>query len=216
MLIELKRWMIPPGHQVQIKDVSWAELEQIIEELGESRAARIAYSDGVLEIMTPLAEHEDDKAIIGDFVKILLEELGKEFRNLGSTTFQNKQMARAVEPDECFYIEHEAEIRGKKRIDLSVDPPPDLAIEIDLTTRTRLKNYEGLGIRELWRYTGSALEIYELVGGQYVSSEQSLQFPQFPIKQAIPDYLEPSKSQGRTTIMKAFRRWVIEQIATSG
>ncbi len=208
MLLELKRWLIPPGHQVRLQDVSWSELEQILEELGESRAARISYNQGFLEIMTPLAEHEDDKIIIGDLIKILLEELELEFRNLGSTTFKNKQMNRAVEPDDCFYIEHEAQIRGKKRIDLTVDPPPDLAIEIDITARTRWDNYEKLGVPELWRYDGENLEISVLQAGEYVESETSLHFPQFPLQQAIPEFVKRSKVEGRTAIMKAFRRWV--------
>jgi Uma2 family endonuclease len=215
MLLELKRWVVPPGHQVLLQDVSWLELEQILEELGEHRAARISYSSGVLEIMTPLPEHEDDKVIISDFVKILLEELGQEFRNLGSTTFKHEQMDQAVEPDECFYIQHEAAIRGKKRIDLTVDPPPDLAIEIDITARTRFNNYEKLRVPELWRYNGTVLEIYVLKQGKYVLSDQSLQFPQFAVQQSIPKYLEQSKVQGRTVAMKAFRRWVMQQLSPS-
>ena len=113
MLLELKRWVIPPGHQALLTDVSWSELEEILEELGEQRSRRISYSNGILEIMTPLSEHEDNKALISDFVRILLEELGQEYRNLGATTFKNQQMKQAVEPDECFYIQNETVIRGK-------------------------------------------------------------------------------------------------------
>jgi len=212
MLLELKRWVIPPGHQALLQNVSWSELEEILSELGESRSSRISYSNGVLEIMTPLAEHEDDKALISDFVRILLEELGKEYRNLGSTTFKDQKMAQAVEPDECFYIQHERAIRGKKRIDLETDPPPDLAIEIDITGRTRFENYQKLGIPELWRYNGTTLEINILKSGNYILSEQSLQFPEFPLKEVIPQYLETSKNQGKVSLMKQFRLWVIAQL----
>jgi Uma2 family endonuclease len=211
MLLDLKRWVVPPGHQVLLRDVSWLELEQILDELGEHRAAQISYSNGLLEIMTPSPEHEDDKAIISDFVKILLEELGREFRTLGSTTFKHEQMDQAVEPDECFYIQHEAMIRGKKRIDLPRDPPPDLAIEIDITARTRLGNYEKLGVPELWRYDGEALEIYQLQGDAYCLVDESLQFPGLAVQQAIPQYLAQSKTQGRTVAMRSFRRWVLQQ-----
>ncbi len=136
MLLELSRLSVPPGQRVLLHDVSWQELEIILEELGEHRGARIAYDNGTLEIMTPLPEHEDNKEIIGDLVKALLEELNIEFRSLGSITFQNQAMAKGIEPDQCFYIQNEAAIRGKKRIDLGVDPPPDLALEIDITCRT--------------------------------------------------------------------------------
>src|SRR4028119_1681676 len=170
MQLELNQLIVPPGHQLLLKDVSWQMFEKILEELGETRAARVSYSKGMLEIMTPLAEHEDDKVIIGDLVKALLEELDIEFRSLGSTTFKNEDMRQAVEADDCFYIQNEAVIRGKKRIDLSVDPPPDLAIEIDITSRTKFKNYEALGVPELWRYNGRKLQINVLHAGKYVES----------------------------------------------
>jgi Uma2 family endonuclease len=212
MLLELRRWVVPPGHQVLLKDVTWREFELILEELGEERAARLSYSSGMLEIMTPSPEHEDDKVIIGDLIKILLEELNIEFRNLGSTTFKNEKMDQAVEPDECFYIEHEPDIRGKKRIDLTVDPPPDLAIEIDITARTQFNNYEILGVLELWRYSGDTLEINVLRDGKYVVSIQSLHFPQIPVKDAMHQYLEQSRTIGRTAVMRAFRTWVRQQL----
>ena len=216
MLLELKRWVIPPGHQVLLQDVTWTELEQILRELGEKRASRISYSNGLLEIMIPSPEHEDDKVIIGDFVKILLEERGQEFRNLGSTTFKREQMGQAVEPDECFYIQHEAMIRGKSRLNLEIDPPPDLAIEIDITNRTKFNHYEQLGVLELWRFDGRLLSIYCLENGKYSLSDQSRQFPGLDLLAAIPRFLTVSKEQGRSRrdplrgapAMRDFREWV--------
>ena len=212
MLLELKRLEIPPGHQALIKNVSWSELEQILEELGETRSSRISYSNGNLEIMTPLPEHEYSKVLISDFVRIILEELEQEYWNLGSTTFKREEMAQAVEADECFYIQNEAIVRGEKRIDLNRMPPPDLVIEIDITNRTRFNNYQLLGVPELWRYDGTNLEINRLQSGIYILSDESLQFPQLAIKEVIPQYLEASRSEGKLTIMKQFRRWVREQI----
>jgi Uma2 family endonuclease len=133
--------------------------ETLLTELGESRASRLSYSKGTLEIMVPLMEHEVTKVLISDLVKILLEELDIEFWPLGSTTFKNQNIAQGVEPDACFYIQNEAAVRGKNRIDLETDPPPDLAIEIDLTSRTQFNNYEALGVPELWRYNGRNLQM---------------------------------------------------------
>jgi Uma2 family endonuclease len=208
MLLELRRWVVPPGHQVQLKEVTWAELEGILEELGDRGNPRLSYSHGTLEFMSPSPEHEDNKNILSDLIKVLLEELDIEFRDLGSTTFKNQQMDQAVEPDACFYIEHEAEIRGKRRIDLTIDPPPDLAIEIDITARTRFNHYEALGVPELWRYNGSSLEINVLQEGRYVDSAQSLHFPGLPVIDIIPNYLEQSRTTGRTALLRSFRRWV--------
>ncbi|MDZ4870890.1 MAG: hypothetical protein CLLPBCKN_000278 [Chroococcidiopsis cubana SAG 39.79] len=158
MLLELNQIIVPPGQQLLLKNVSWQMYENILSELGEGRAARINYYQGMLEIVTPLPEHEIGKVMIGDLVKALLEELDIDFWSLASTTFKNEAMAAGVEADDCFYIQNEAVIRGKKRIDLTVDPPPDLAIEIDITSRTRFNNYEALGVSELWRY-GSDTEV---------------------------------------------------------
>ena len=100
MLLELKKLSVPPGDRLLVKDVTWQEFEQILEELGERRAARISYSNGILEIMTPLFSHENTKVLIGDCVKILLDELGLDYEPSGSTTFKNEQMSQGVEPDE--------------------------------------------------------------------------------------------------------------------
>ena len=213
MLLELKRIHLPPGQRVLLQDVTWQELETIIEELGEHRAARIAYDKGTLEIMAPLPEHEDDKEIISDLVKALLEELDIEFRCLGSTTFKNQLMAQGIEPDQCFYIKNEALIRGKKRIDLTVDPPPDLALEIDINSRTHPDIYQALKVPELWRFEKDILKINLLEDGTYVESQSSLNFPDLPLIVVIPQYLEESKTAGRNATLKAFRSWVKQHLS---
>lgn len=111
MLLELKRLTVPPGQKVLLKDVSWQEFEEILTDLGESRASRIAYANNTLEIISPLPEHGLSKEIISDLVKALLEELDREFLTLSSTTFKNEQMAKGIEPDNCFYIENEAAVK---------------------------------------------------------------------------------------------------------
>ena len=206
--LQLRQLNVPPGQHVLFHDVSWQAFEDILEDLGEHRAARIAYDNGTLEIMTPLPEHEDDKEIIGDLLKALLEELDIEFRTLGSTTFKNKALLKGIEPDQCFYIQHEAAIRGKKRLDLMVDPPPDLALEIDITSRTHINTYAALGVPELWRRSGGQIQIYVLQAGQYVEVEESPTFPKWSLRAMIPQYLEQSRVVGRNKTMKAFRQWV--------
>ncbi|MBW4512094.1 MAG: Uma2 family endonuclease [Scytonematopsis contorta HA4267-MV1] len=212
MLLSVKRIDVPPGQRVLLRDVTWQEFETILDELGEHRVARIAYDKGMLEIMAPLPEHEDNKEIISDLVKALLEELDIEFRSLGSTTFKKESMAQGIEPDQCFYIKNESKIRGKKRLDLKQDPPPDLALEIDVTSRTHASIYEALKVPELWRFDKDKLQINLLQNGLYVESQQSLNFPNLPLIEIIPQYLEQSRTVGRNATLRAFRRWVQEQI----
>jgi Uma2 family endonuclease len=176
MLLSVKRIEVPPGQRVLLRDVTWQEFETILDELGEHRAARIAYDKGVLEIMAPLPEHEDNKEIISDLVKALLEELDIEFRSLGSTTFKKESMAQGIEPDQCFYIKNESKIRGKKRLDLKQDPPPDLALEIDVTSLTHASIYEALKVPELWRFDKDKREQCDFVRLPKISVSDNSQY----------------------------------------
>ncbi|MBD1877968.1 Uma2 family endonuclease [Coleofasciculus sp. FACHB-T130] len=215
MLLELKRFNIPPGHKVFLEDITWQEFETILEELGEHRASRVAYDNGILEIMTPLSEHETNKLFISNFIEIILEELDIDFYPLGSTTFKNRDMLKGIEPDNCFYIQNEAAVRGKEKLDLSIDLPPDLALEIDITSRTHPSIYEALGVPELWRFEKGKLQINIIRDGKYIESDFSLIFPNLPLIEVIPQYLRQVKAAGRNKTMKAFRTWVREQIAAS-
>ncbi|MGH1395546.1 MAG: Uma2 family endonuclease [Trichormus sp.] len=162
-----------------------------------------------------LLEHEYEKEIISDLVKALLEELYIEFRCLGSTTFKNQFMAQVIEPDQCFYIKNESKIRGKKRLDLTIDPPPDLALEIDITSRTHPNIYQSLQVPELWRFEKGQIQINVLQDGVYIESHTSLNFPHLPLIDVIPQYLEQSKIIGRNTTLKNFRIWVRQQLQQS-
>ena len=212
MLLELKRITVPPGQRVLLSDVNWQEFETILEDLGDHRASRVAYDNGILEIMTPLPEHETNKELVSDLVKALLEELDIEFCPLGSTTFKNEEMNKGIEPDNCFYIQNEAAVRGKNRLDLTVEPPPDLALEIDVTSRTHPNIYESLGVPELWRFENGKLQINVLQAGKYVQCESSPTFPNLPLIEMIPHYLNQCRTLGRNKTMKAFRAWVREQL----
>jgi Uma2 family endonuclease len=214
MLLELNQLIVKAGHQLLIKYVSWPAYKRILAELGDNRSSRIGYCQGMLEIIAPLPEHEVAKVIIGDLVKVLLEELDLEFWSLGSTTFDKESMDAGVEPDDCFYIQNEARIRGKDRINLETDPPPDLAIEIDITSRTRFNNYQALRVPELWRWNGSKLQINVLLNGKYVESNTSYIFQNLPIYQVIPEYFVLSKTNGINATMKAFHVWIRQQISS--
>ncbi|MEH1851624.1 MAG: Uma2 family endonuclease [Nostoc sp.] len=208
MLLKLQQIIVKPGQQMLLQDISWQQLENILTEMGERRAARISYSHGWLEIMVPLPEHEKDKELIGDLVKILLEILQIDFEPFGSTTLKNERMRQAVEPDTSFYIQNQAAIIGKNRIDLNIDPPPDLAIEIDITSRTRFDNYEILGVPELWRHTQQGLEILLLQDRKYIKSQSSPNFPNIPIVELVNEYVQQCLTIGRSQAMRNFRDWV--------
>lgn len=199
--------IVPPGHEVWLQDINWNTFEAILNKLDETRGRRLAYNGEILEIMAPLAWHEDSKNIIGHLIEVLLEEMNLEFRALGSTTFKNPRTGKAVEPDECFYIEHEAVIRGKARIDLQNDPPPDLVLEIDLSSNTHLNIYQALGVPEVWRYADDKLFIYVLQHELYTQVATSPHFPTMDLCTAIPQFFMQSRIQGRTKAIRGFRAW---------
>jgi Uma2 family endonuclease len=210
--LQLRQLDVPPGQRLLVHDVDWSEFEAILGELGDNRAARIAYSHGTLEIRIPLPKHEREKSILGDIVKILLEELEIDCECFGSTTFKRQEMSYGIEPDECFYIQNHRAMIGKNRLDLSVEPPPDLAIEVDVTSKTQMDAYVSLGVPELWIYEGGELKIYTLQSGQYQPVSTSPTFPALPIIDLVKQVLEQSITIGRSPALRAFRQKIRKNI----
>lgn len=210
--LQLRQLDILPGQRIVLKDVSWPEFEAILEELGEHRVSRLTYYQGILEIAMPLPEHEKAKAIIGDLLKILLDELDMNWEPYGSTTFKRQDMAASIEPDDCFYIKNYTRMIGKERIDLTIDPPPDLAIEVDLTSKTQLSVYEVLEVPEIWRYENRKLQINILQEGKYIEVPTSPTFSSIPVIEGMTQYLEMSRIKGTSTALRALRKWVREFI----
>jgi Uma2 family endonuclease len=179
---------LAPGSVATFGDVSWQEFELILQELGEKRRSRVAYSHHTLEIMVPLPGHEIPRDLISDIVKILLKATKQRFQPFGSTTFKQENSA-GVEPDACFYIQNHPQMIGRRRLQPS-DPPPDLAIETDVTSKTKLDAYEAIGVPELWIFDQSRLTIYVLNNGKYEVVETSPLFPAIDILQRVPAIVE--------------------------
>ena len=200
------------GQSTILHDIDWQQFESILEDLGDKRRSRIAYLNGVLEIALPLPESEKIKVLIRDFVQVLMDEMGIDFEGFGSTTFKRVDKLAGLEPDDCFYIQNNVAMRGIRKLDMTIDPPPDLAIEVDVTSKTKFDVYRVIGVPELWLYD-ETLKIYILRDGEYVESQLSPIFGNIPICDVIPQFLEMSLSQGRSTAMKAFRLWMQENLS---
>ncbi|MEG4294127.1 Uma2 family endonuclease [Microcoleus sp. C2C3] len=203
--------LAPPEQIVQLSGISWQTYETLLAEIGD-RQIRLTYNRGNLEIMVPSPEHERFKTIMGRFVETLAEELDVRIEPLGSTTFKRPELSGA-EPDECFYIQNISAIKGKKRIDLNQDPPPDLVLEIDITSPSEnsLQVYADLGVPEVWIYNGSRFRINRLENGEYIECESSLAFPSLPILEIVR-FLEKAETMDYLELVKAFRSWVKSQI----
>ncbi|MEH2039655.1 Uma2 family endonuclease [Nostoc sp.] len=193
---------LEPGSTVSIQDISWEEFESILQELGEKRSLRVAYSKSTLEIMVPLPEHEKSKDLISDIVKILLKIAGKSYEPFGSTTFKRENIA-GVEPDACFYIQNYQRMIGRRKLEPN-DPPPDLAIETDVTSKTTLDAYVAIAVPELWIYDSKKLRIYLLKDGHYIESDHSPNFPNIPLTQIIAATVERAWQVGTVQALKEF------------
>jgi Uma2 family endonuclease len=196
-----------------LHNISWQTFEALLKDTGEDRGSRFAYDCGTLEIMTPLFEHENPKIQLDRFIVALAEELEIEIKSAGSTTLKRKIENRGIEPDNCYYIQNELAVRGRQELDLETDPPPDLAIEIDITSSSvnKFGIYSALGVPELWRYNGRVLKFYQLTEGQYVECEFSIAFPIVSVTD-MSRFIEQSKTTGEIALLKSFRAWVRDKI----
>ena len=169
----------PPDQGGVLRYISWETYEGLLADHRDSSAPRFTYDRGTLEIMSPLPEHEEINRALASLVENVAVEWRMSFRNLGSTTFKREDLGRGFEPDSCFYLRNAERVRGKAHIDLTVDPAPDLVIEIDITHRTldKLPIYATLGMPEVWRCDGSRLAVLILEGGGYQEQEESLALP---------------------------------------
>lgn len=202
--------LTPPIEIIHLSGISWQTYTTLLVEL-EHRHLRLTYNRGYLEIMAPSPEHELNKEVLGRFVETLAEELEIQIYPLGSTTFKRAELSGA-EPDKCFYIRNIDAIRGKKRLDLTQDPAPDLVIEIDLTSSSenRLQVYADLSVAEVWIYDGHSLVVKQLQNQEYINSQKSQFFPNLLISD-ITGFLQQAERVDYLELVKTFRSWVRNQ-----
>jgi Uma2 family endonuclease len=180
-----------------------------------SRPIRLTYDRGDLEIMSPLPIHECFKELLGRLIVAITEELDIPMISAGLTTFNREDVDRGLEPDQCYYFQSAAKIHDRLRIDLRVDPPPDLAVEIDITSHSfnRLKIYAALGVPEVWRFDGEVLQVLLLQSdGSYQVSERSAAFPFLPMSEVSRRILSYDFAND-TRWAREIRAWVRNELA---
>lgn len=194
--------------RVLLHGVSWATYEALLADM-DNRPIRLTYDQGDLEIMSPSDVHERIKKLVGRMVEAMTEELEIPIRSAGSTTLKRELKRRGLEPDECYYVAHEPLMRGRDTIDLNTDPPPDLAIEVDISRSCldRLGIYAAIGIPEIWRLEKGKIQAYTLGDDQYATVEASPSFPFLPLSE-FSRILGQRNDTDETTWIRNFRRWV--------
>ncbi len=199
-------------NRMAFRCLDWSAFQQIRQLLAERTHARFTYDDGVLEITMPLEGHERFARLIELFIRILVVELGLKMKSMGSTTLAREDLLKSAEPDNGYYIQNYALVADHE-VDLAIDPPPDLVVEVDITHTDIQKNnlYASLGVPEFWRFNGREWTILQLVEGRYEQRDRS---PTFPLvaKADLYGFLQTAIAD-EVTAEVDFRQWVRTQIS---
>ncbi len=197
--------------RVSVSGLNWVAYQQILHALPEGRSTRLTYDHGTLEITMPLEEHEYASELIGLFIRILVGVMGLKLKSLRSTTLERPDLDRSAEPDNAYYIQHQAQVAGRK-IDLSQDPPPDLVVEVDITHTDIAKDrlYASMGVPEFWRYNGQVWRIFQLQDEAYQECDRSPTF-NWVTKEDLYHFLEQAQ-QDEIAAEQNFRALVQQKL----
>lgn len=176
----------------------------------ENQHVRMTYDRGDLEVMSPSPQHEQFGYVIGRLIDVWTVELNIDIKSCRTMTVKREDLERGFEPDNCYYVKNEPLVWDKEELDLATDPPPDLAVEVDLTRSSldKMQLCAAFGVPEVWRYDGRTLRVYELGSdGQYQPRDSSLCFPQLPMAE-VQRVLGQLGTVHETTLVRSFRDWV--------
>jgi Uma2 family endonuclease len=204
---------------LRLSGISWQTYSRLLHVFAEQPAIRLTYDRGELEIMAPLLKHDDDGRLLGDFVFALTEELGLPLKRGGSTTLRRRLKQRGIEADECFWIANAHRMAGRRSLNLSHDPPPDLAIEIDVTHSSldRLGIYAALKVPEVWRLIKETL-VFHVLGTDcnYATADRSEAFP-LVASAELMRFLEQARQAGdENVVIRQFREWIRQRHSAGG
>jgi Uma2 family endonuclease len=196
----------PPEQRVQLHNVSWEMYESLLAAHQDASAPRFTYDRGILEIMSPSAEREQIKEVLTLLVNVTAEEAAIDIQGFGSTTFRRQDLERGFEPDSCFYIKNASSVRGKAQLDLTIDPPPELVIEIDITHSSidKLSLLAHLGVAEFWLFDGTRLRIFKLISEEYAEQDVSTAFPSLT-SAVVSHFIAQSRKLDRPAWLRQLR-----------
>jgi Uma2 family endonuclease len=182
-LVSPEKIKLPSGAVMRLP-ASWQDYQSLCQQRGDGSIPRLKYRDGEVLLMSPLPVHGRDAHLLANIVITLLDRDGREYDAFTPVTMTLPEES-GIEPDYCFYIDNWQAISGKKRIDWRHDPPPDLVIEIDVTSYSDVQDYLPYRVPEVWLFKNQQLLIYQLQGTDYQLHPQSRYFPDFDLLSAI-------------------------------
>lgn len=205
--------LLPTTRQLTLRDVSWSLYQHILREVGHRRI-RVTFDEGNLEIMYPTDLHECVKKILARLIEFYAGVMGIEIEGFGSTTFDREDLHKGLEPDECYFVAHAANVAGRRDLNWEVDPPPDLAIEVDISPPDvqRQPIYAALGVPEIWRFDGREVTyLHRVMDGNgrahYVPGEKSISFPGLPNAE-LNRFLQTGLRQSQSAAIREMKEWL--------
>ena len=200
---------LPEGASIHLPNVQWETYQGVVAELDGDSKVRVVYDRGSLFLMTKSRRHEIISRLFFPLIEVLVEARGGDFISIGEATLNSKLASRGIEADDCFYFNDFAEQSVDRTFDLAVDPPPDLAIEVDFWNSSVDKDgiYAALRVPEIWRYENGQVTFYRLSEGHYEEITQSAQFPEL-CSDALPQFFEIGQQRGTIAMKKPFVNWL--------
>ncbi|MEL6853935.1 MAG: Uma2 family endonuclease [Cyanobacteria bacterium J06606_4] len=203
-LVSPEKIQLPAGTVVR-GPATWQDYQMLLKQRGDGSVPRIKYQNGVVCLMSPLPVHGRDSSLVADIVKTLLDRDERDYDAFTPVTMELPESS-GIEPDYCFYIDHWADVSGKERIDWQNDPPPDLVIEIDVTSYSNVEDYWPYQVPEIWLLRRKQLSIYQPSTSGYKTSENSLYFPRIDLPSAIARCLDIAYKRNTSAAIRDLRK----------
>ncbi|HEY9751668.1 MAG TPA: Uma2 family endonuclease [Coleofasciculaceae cyanobacterium] len=203
-LVSSEKTQLPPGTVVRLP-ATWQEYQQLCDQRGDGAIPRLKYRQGEVLLMSPLPIHGRDANLLADMVKALLDHDGREYDAFTPVTMSLPEES-GIEPDYCFYIDNWQAVSGKTRIDWQQDPPPDLVLEIDVTSYSDVQDYLPYRVPEVWLFKNQQIFVYQLRGADYQRQSQSRYFPDIDLPSAIARCVQIAYDRNTSAAIRDFKQ----------
>jgi Uma2 family endonuclease len=203
-IVSIDKLQVPAGSVLRIP-ATWQEYQQLAQRRGDGSIPRIKYRNGEVLLMSPMAAHGRDANLFGDIAKTLLDHDGREYDAYTPITMDIPEES-GIEPDYCFYIDNWQAVSGKQRINWQQDPPPDLVIEVDVTSYSDVNDYLPYKVPEIWLWKKKSLKIYHFESGKYVWQSQSRFFPTIDIPNIVQTAVKETYDRNSSFAIRNLRQ----------
>ena len=200
---------MPPDSVAIFHKLTWDDYLNLSEQVGETHRLRLSFNEGTLKVMSLSPTHEKYVAFINRLMSQLSFRLRLDILFFGSATMRKQKAQKGNEPDACFYVQNAPAIGHRIELDFTVDPPPDVVVEVDIHNDSTGNDpiYAALGVPEIWRYDGQTMHVLHLHNETYEAATASRALPLLTAA-ILTEYLERLRRDGEFAAILAFDEWL--------